>query len=178
MNACNLRTYKGLRDYICIAISYDTGVRPLEMVKLLYSDFDTDHQQFTIRPEVSKTRISRVLPLNEKSIPLIQQLNQHHLDNHWNTNIPLFANENQTPLDRFSWRRRLLEYSEIVGIKIPPYALRHSAAVSMLKNKANAFHVQTMLGHTNLNTTKVYINLALNDLQEVHKETSPLNNIF
>jgi integrase/recombinase XerD len=72
----------------------------------------------------------------------------------------------------------LVKYSVITGIKVPPYALRHTAAITMLKNNANAFHVQTMLGHTNLNTTKIYINLASSDLQEIHKETSPLNKVI
>ena len=178
LNACDLNTYKGLRDYTCIALSFDTGVRPSEMVKLLASDFDMNQHEFTIRAEVSKTRVSRVLPLNEKLIPLIQQLNRHHSENHWNDETLLFANEDQKPLDRFSWRRRLVKYSEITAVKVTPYTLRHTAAVTMLKNNANAFHVQTMLGHSNLNTTKIYINLVSSDLQEVHKGTSPLNKVI
>jgi integrase len=178
LNACDRKTYNGLRDYISIALCFDTGVRPSEMMKLLYSDFDLEHKQFTVRAEVSKTRISRELPLNDILIPLIQELNHHHIKAHWEKDIPLLANEDKTPLDRFSWRRRVITYSEIIGIHVTPYMIRHTAAYTMLKNKANAFHVQSMLGHTNLNTTKIYINLALSDLQEVHKETSPLSRVI
>jgi integrase len=28
LDACDLSTYNGLRNYICIALSYDTGIRP------------------------------------------------------------------------------------------------------------------------------------------------------
>ena len=56
--------------------------------------------------------------------------------------------------------------------------LRHSAAIAMLRNKANVFHVQKMLGHTNLNTTRIYINLDMTDLQKIHHETSPLNSVI
>ena len=178
LQVCDANTYQGLRDYISIALSYDTGIRPSEMAKLLYIDFDLTHYNFTIRSEVSKTRKSRVLPLNEKLIPLIEQLQRHHLQNHWDKTTPFFANENQIPLDRFSWRRRLVKYSKMINTKVCPYTIRHSAAIGMLRNKANAFHVQNMLGHSDLNTTKIYINLALNDLQEVHIETSPLNAIL
>jgi integrase len=176
LQACDLNTYNGLRDYIAIALSFDTGIRPSEMEQLRYSDFDINNCELTIRAEIAKTRTSRTLPLNPKLVPLIQQLFQHHKDNNWDEETPFFANANQVPLDRFSWRRQLAKYSGDENIS--PYSLRHTAAICMLKNHANAFHVQSMLGHTNMNTTRIYINLAISDLKEVHAITSPLNNII
>jgi hypothetical protein len=60
-----------------------------------------DQQQFTIRAEVSKTRISRILPLNEILIPLIQQLNQHHLENHWIAMFPFLPTKIKPRLTGF-----------------------------------------------------------------------------
>lgn len=178
LDVCNLNTYTGLRDYTAIALSIDTGIRPSEMEQLVYSDFDFDNLQFTIRAEVAKTRVSRTLPLNEKIIPFIQKLHQYHQEFGWEDNIPVFTCINKSSLNRFSWNRRLKIYSKKIGVKITPYMLRHSAAIAMLRNKANVFHVQKMLGHTNLNTTRIYINLDMTDLQKIHHETSPLNSVI
>lgn len=178
LNVCNINTYTGLRDYAAIALSIDTGIRPSEMEQLLYSDFDFKNLQFTIREEIAKTRVARTLPLNEKLVLMLQQLRQYQNEFGWEDDIPIFTCINKSPLNRFSWRRRLLIYSKKIGVKVTPYMLRHSAAMAMLRNKANVFHVQKMLGHTNLNTTRIYINLDLSDLEKVYKETSPLNNII
>ncbi|TCL72341.1 site-specific recombinase XerD [Hydrogenispora ethanolica] len=178
LKACNCSTYEGLRDYICIALSYDTGIRPSEMELLPYSCFDLEKNELTIPANIAKTRISRTLPFNEKLVPLIEQLHQYQLDDNWDENIPFFSNKNKTPLNRFSWRRRLMIYSNLIGVKITPYMIRHSAAIAMIRNNANAFHVQSMLGHTNLNTTKIYISLATSDLKEVHALTSPLDKVI
>ena len=179
LNVCDLNTYTGLRDYTCIALSIDTGIRPSEMHQLLYSDFNFENLQFTIPEEVAKTRVERTLPLNEKLIPFLLRLHEYHIEYGWSEeNLPIFTCINKSPLNRFSWRRRLLIYSEKIGVKVTPYMLRHSAAMGMLRNKANVFHVQKMLGHTNLNTTRIYVNLDLSDLKEIHEETSPLDTVI
>jgi site-specific recombinase XerD len=178
LNACDRTTYVGLRDYICIALSFDTGIRPSEMEQLLYTDFNFEAYQFTIRAEIAKTRIARTLPLSKKLIPLIQKLYKMREGNEWNDNIPIFANWNGEPLNRWSWRRRLIHYYEKIGIKVTPYMLRHSSAIESLRNGANAFYVQTMLGHLDMNTTKIYVNLVESDLKETHETISPLDKVI
>jgi site-specific recombinase XerD len=177
MEKCDRTTYIGLRDYICIALSFDIGIRPSEMEQLLITDFNFSASQFTIRAEISKTRVARTLPLNRKLTPLIQKLYSMREDNDWDDDIPIFANWNGKPLNRFSWRRRLIHYYERIGVKVTPYSLRHSSAIESLRNGANAFYVQTMLGHLDMNTTKIYVDLVESDLEEGHNISSPLDKV-
>lgn len=57
-----------------------------------------------------------------------------------------------------------------------PHALRHSLASNLLKNNTPMHVIKDVLGHTNLNTTKTYLNIDLDTLRlfalEVPYETA------
>ena len=40
---------------------------------------------------------------------------------------------------------------------ITPYALRHSFALSFVRNGGDAFALQEMMGHSDMNMTRVYV---------------------
>ena len=63
------------------------------------------------------------------------------------------------------------------GIKdeVSVHALRRSFAVQMLKNGANVFSVQAMLGHSTLKQTRKYCTLALADAEAQHRQFSPMD---
>lgn len=57
------------------------------------------------------------------------------------------------------------------------HALRRSFAVQMLRNGANVFSVQAMLGHTNLQMTRKYCTMALTDAEAQHRQFSPMDRL-
>jgi len=61
------------------------------------------------------------------------------------------------------------KYFTIAGLDITkrkhgPHALRHSLASKLLKNDTPMYVIKDILGHTNLNTTKIYLNIDLETL--------------
>ncbi|KAB2950618.1 tyrosine-type recombinase/integrase [Heliorestis acidaminivorans] len=55
---------------------------------------------------------------------------------------------------------------------------RHASALHHLRNGADVFTVQRILGHADLNMTKRYLALTQSDVREVHSLTSPVNDIL
>ena len=51
-----------------------------------------------------------------------------------------------------------------LNYKITPHQLRHSLATHLVEADVNLRKIQTILGHSNLNTTKIYTQVAKNDL--------------
>jgi integrase/recombinase XerD len=53
------------------------------------------------------------------------------------------------------------------------HLFRHTCATLMLENGADIRFIQQMLGHANLNTTQIYTEVSIVQLQRVHQMTHP-----
>jgi len=93
----------------------------------------------------------------------------------WDTKL-LFTNHEGDMLTVSGWRQKLQRhYAPKLGLKrLSPYDLRHDAAVYFLRNGMNPFALQTIMGHSNLETTKHYIALVEADIHDAQKKASPV----
>jgi integrase/recombinase XerD len=53
------------------------------------------------------------------------------------------------------------------------HVLRHSCATHMLENGADIRYIQQLLGHEKLETTAIYTEVTIRQLQEVHARCHP-----
>jgi integrase/recombinase XerD len=75
-------------------------------------------------------------------------------------------------------RKLLLRYGRaagIEGVRISPHTLRHTFAVLYIRNGGDSFSLQEILGHSTLEMTRRYVNLASRDVAEQHKKFSPMD---
>ncbi|MGB8310768.1 MAG: tyrosine-type recombinase/integrase [Halobacteriota archaeon] len=49
------------------------------------------------------------------------------------------------------------KYGRMIGVDIHPYTFRHSFAIHLVRSGLDLRRVQQLLGHSNLNTTQVYL---------------------
>lgn len=66
------------------------------------------------------------------------------------------------------------KHSEICGVKITPYQLRHSFATLFLKNGGDVFTLQHLMGHADLRMTRRYAELDEAFVEQQHKSFSPV----
>ena len=65
------------------------------------------------------------------------------------------------------------------GIRLSPHKLRHSFAISFLRNGANPFELQIALGHTTLEMTRRYTQaLGFDDVFKRHVMASPVDRLI
>ena len=66
-----------------------------------------------------------------------------------------------------------------VGISLSPHKLRHSFAISFLRNGANPFELQIALGHSTLEMTRRYTQaLGFEDVFKRHAAASPVDRLI
>lgn len=158
-------TFAGLRDRTAMLLMIDSAIRPGEMLRLVPEDYNQERGDVTVRAESAKTGMARTLPLSGPTVDAMDKMIALR-PGEWG-DAPIFCSETGEPLIVQNWSRRVREYGERCGLKLSAYSLRHFAALALLRQGASAFAVQHVLGHTSLNTTKIY--LAIND-SDVRRE--------
>lgn len=69
-------TFTGLRDYALLVLTLDTGIRPKEAFSLLPGDINLRSLEVYVRSDVSKTKVSRTLPISPVTAEAIRSLLQ------------------------------------------------------------------------------------------------------
>lgn len=169
-------TFAGIRDYALIMFTLDTGISPKEALSLTVDNYDLQRLTVTVPADIAKTRTSRTLPILPPTAGAIHKLiTARHP--YWGKETPVFCSNEGTILNRHSWGDRLELYSNKLGVKLYPYTLRHCFALMYLRNGGHDFGLQKMLGHSDMNMTRRYVNLTGQDLKDSHRTASPLNSL-
>ena len=84
----------------------------------------------------------------------------------------LFVNINGKRLTRQGFWKIVKYYKEQANITkdITPHVLRHSFATHLLQNGADLKAIQTMLGHSDISSTQVYMQFQNENLKEIYKK--------
>jgi integrase/recombinase XerD len=92
----------------------------------------------------------------------------------------LFLTQDGKPLTKDRLEKIMTRFGRkagLVGIRCSPHTLRHTAAVSFLRNGGDVFSLQRLLGHSSLEMTRRYCELADADVKRAHLTASPVDNL-
>jgi len=164
---------KGIRDKAMLELSYATGMRVTEIISLNIEDVDLV-RGFVVCKSSTK---ERAIPLGTLSIKALNE----YINKARNVlikdeaNRALFVNINGKRLTRQGFWKIIKYYKEQAHIskEITPHVLRHSFAVHLLQNGADLRSIQTMLGHSDISSTQVYMQFQDTGLQSTYKKTHP-----
>ena len=172
LKVCDRRTFTGLRNYTIISLMIDTGIRTSELVRIGDNDFDEKGNRIIIRPEVCKTKHSRVLFLSPSTTSSIGKLIKMKPTGF---SSKIFPSRDGNEMDTNNLSREFRHLSEKAGVKITPYQLRHSFATLCVESGMNVFLLQQLMGHSDIAMTRRYTDINLTQLQEAHSSFSPLD---
>lgn len=164
---------KEIRDKAMLELLYATGMRVTELISLKVMDVNVKLNYVICRDGIKE----RVIPFGseaKKALELYLNSARHLLVKNEQTEN-LFTNCSGKPMSRQGFWKLIKQYAQKADIRtdITPHTLRHSFAAHLVQNGADLKSVQEMLGHSDISTTQVYMNLASNRLKEVYAKTHP-----
>lgn len=164
---------KGIRDKAMLELLYATGIRVSELINLNIDDINLNMGY--IRCENSKGE--RVIPVGYKAITALT-LYIETARNEMVSDISetaLFVNCSGGRISRQGFWKIIKLYQNMSGIEeeITPHSLRHSFAAHLIENGADLMSLKTMMGHTDISSTKVYTCFLDEKIRNVYEKAHP-----
>ena len=156
-----------LRETAILEFFYSTGCRLDEVQQLNLSKINWNNRSMVV---MGKGRKERIVYLNERAF---YHLNKYLQSRNDDTDA-VFVSERKphARLGRRAIEKVFSNMGKIARIKKPvfPHLLRHTTATNMVQGGATLQDVQRYLGHHNLNTTQVYVDMCQDAVQASHKK--------
>jgi len=158
----NRRAPQGRRDYLVLALLYDTGARVQELLDLCPADFRLE--RLPLVRVTGKGRKQRIVPL----LPATASIVGDHLKE--TSRVPsdtsaLLRNYRGEKMTRSGVTFLLNKYHRLAadrmpalrGKRISPHTLRHTKAMHLLQAGVSPVTIKDILGHAHLKTLEVYV---------------------
>ena len=164
---------KGIRDKAMLEFAYATGMRVTEIISLNIEDVNLK-EGYVVCKTGSR---QRNIPLGNMSLKALTEYieNAREILIKNENEKALFVNINGKRLTRQGFWKIIKYYKEQAHItkEITPHVLRHSFATHLLQNGADLKAIQTMLGHSDISSTQVYMQFQDDALKNVYKKAHP-----
>ena len=174
MNVPDVTDLLGIRDRAILELLYATAIRRSELVGIDLEDIDLASQRLQVTGKGDKTRI---VPMSSRAVfwlkrylsetrPRLQL--DHTVQALWLSGYG----------ERISggyigkWMKKIMLEAGIHKDGAL-HLLRHTCATHMLENGCDIRFIQQLLGHSSLDTTSVYTQVAIAQLQSVYEKTHP-----
>lgn len=164
---------KGIRDKAMLEFAYATGMRVTEIISLNMEDVNLEEGYVTC----IHGNKQRNIPLGNMSLKALKEYVEEARDILVKSEDEeaLFVNINGSRLTRQGFWKIIKFYKEQAHITkdITPHVLRHSFATHLLQNGADLKAIQTMLGHSDISSTQVYMQFQDEGIKNVYRKAHP-----
>lgn len=176
MAAPDIRDPLGIRDRAMLELFYSTAIRRMEMAQLKVNNLN--HAKRILWVRYGKGRKDRVVPVGQRALTWVEKYLEDvrpllAVDP---VEQALFLTGYGQGFNKDVLGRRVTAYMVQAGIVHEgkgPHLLRHTCATHMHEHGADIRFIQQLLGHKSLDTTAIYTEVNIAQLQVVHARTHP-----
>lgn len=169
LKACQ-HSKNALRDKAIVLCLLDSGLRAAEFVGMNVGDVDKDGL-VRVHGKGMKDRYVRLGAKARKAM-------LHYLAKRKaRQGEPLWASK-RGRLTTSGLNQMLKRLGKQTGIHCHPHRFRRTFAVWALRGGMNVHHLRAILGHADLQMALRYLALVKEDIEEAHKQASPVNNFL
>jgi site-specific recombinase XerD len=175
IEAIGTATAAAIRLLAMFLLCLDTGIRVSELVTAELTNFDPVKGELYVRGKGAR---DRRVPVGQTARRAILRYVRDHRPPAANPKLDfVFLTAEGLPLSRDAVEKMFDRLEQKSGIKISPHMLRRTFAVRFLVNGGDAFSLAKILGHSSLEVTKIYVELANTEIQAKHARCSPVDGL-
>lgn len=179
LNAFDKNTFIGFRNYCIFCLFFSTGMRRGEVIELRLADINITND--VIRIANGKGQKERIAPIGrtlKRSMIQYLRMREEYLSGdscEWLFITP--RNDRRMTKSCLNILfRKLKKELKMTGEKVSCHTWRHTFAKNFLLNGGDIFSLQKILGHSDIATTKGYLNLNEKEIKMQHAKFNPLDN--
>ena len=176
----DLRRMIGHRDRCFLLLLLDTGLRLSEALGLRVETVDLEVGTAKVLGKGSKERVVGLSAGLVSELRAYLRRRQQALEDIGHPECPwLFPSNVGSRLCAKTVEQFVRRYGVAAGIdptrvRLSPHTLRHTYAVTFVRSGGDPFTLQKVLGHSSLDTSRRYCNLAGEDVQRRMRDFSPV----
>lgn len=163
---------RNIKTRLIVELLYGLGARVSEIVKLKVEDIDFENQFVSI---VGKGNKERHNPIHKECLDLLRV----YLEMSGIKSGYIFPQKDNPDkhMNRESVTTLIKRLAKSAGIEynVNSHALRHSYATHLLEHGCDISVVQELLGHENINTTKIYAKVTMKNKKDSFSKYHPLS---
>ena len=172
---------KGRRDRLFMILAYETGARLSELLNLRLKDISDDSGQVRILILNGKGDKSRFAPVPKAVLPhLIASLQEFHPDSIQDDFLFYVYHDGQKlRMDNSTAEAFVKAYGKQAHASdssfpesLHPHMFRHSLGTALYRRGIPLSYIADLLGHSSLDTTKIY---SKSDIKILHQKVSEVN---
>ncbi|MCK5319899.1 tyrosine-type recombinase/integrase [Candidatus Parcubacteria bacterium] len=152
-----------LKHKLIVQALYSTGLRISELRNLKIDDIDFNRKNVFVKS--GKGRKDRITIISET---VLDNIDKYLLE--YKPIICLFENgHTNKKMSVRGLQKVVSDLAKCAKIKkgVSAHSLRHSFATHLLENNVNLRYIQSLLGHTRLETTQIYTKVAINNFANI-----------
>lgn len=159
-----------LKHKTILILIYSCGLRISELINLKIEDIDSKRMLIQIRN--SKGNKDRQVQLTNQILVLIKKYYKSYFPKEF-----LFNGMHGGKYSSASIQKIIKRMALRAGIRknITPHTLRHSFATHLLEDGIDIRYIQTILGHSNIQTTQIYTHVSSKHLKNIKNPTDDMN---
>lgn len=165
---------KGCRDKAMLELLYATGIRVSELVSLNLRDINLGRGLLYCRG----TKVERTIPIYPAAISAVSDYlyRVRSLLIRNESDDALFTNLNGSRLTRQGFWKIIKTYAKEAKIEkeITPHTFRHAFALHLLQNGADLKDIKALMGHSDISSTQVYLQMLDHHVQDVYRQYHPM----
>lgn len=167
------KLFSEYRNWIAVNVLLGTGCRRHTLLNIKVGD--VDFQNNTIILRVTKSRNAQIIPLSHTlAIILKEYINARKV----REDDYLICNAFGGQMIQNGFTHEIFKYNRRHGVtKTSVHLFRHTFARMYLQAGGNVVYLSKILGHRDITTTMVYVNLFVDDLRKDFDRISPLEQI-